>query len=137
MCEIGGPHASGLALSGGIPPGALHTCILTSEFFALADYRETAAKFQKEWHIQEPHRHFEFAPHVQSHALVSVINRGLIYHSLERQYAQRQVRFIIHAAACLAFSSKPSLYAREPHQSYRPFRPAYPVVATACIYISV
>lgn len=72
-------------------------CIPNLEFLALADYRETAAKFQKEWHIKEPHRHFEFAPHVKSHALVSVINRGLIYHSLERQYAQKQVRFMIHA----------------------------------------
>lgn len=91
-------------VGGGIPQAPCIRCILTSEF---ADYRETAAKFQKEWHIQEPHRHFDFAPHVQSHALVSVINRGLIYNSLERQYAQRQVRFMIHAAAAPQISSDP------------------------------
>jgi transducin (beta)-like 1 len=55
------------------------------------NYRETAAKFQKEWHVKEPHRQFEFAPHVQGHALISVINRGLIYNSLERQHATSQV----------------------------------------------
>ncbi|PKS06907.1 hypothetical protein jhhlp_005502 [Lomentospora prolificans] len=70
-------HSTGLAN----PPLHLHS----------RHYRETAAKFQKEWHIKEPHRHFDFAPHVQSHALVSVINRGLLYNSLEREYAQRQV----------------------------------------------
>ncbi|CAI4217710.1 unnamed protein product [Parascedosporium putredinis] len=58
--------------------------------FVKPNYRETAAKFQKEWHIKEPHRHFDFAPYVQTHALVSVINRGLIYNSLEREYAQKQ-----------------------------------------------
>jgi len=57
-----------------------------------ADYRETAAKFQKEWHIQAPpHRHFEFAPHVKNHALVTVLNHGLVYLALEREYAQSQV----------------------------------------------
>jgi transducin (beta)-like 1 len=57
----------------------------------VADYRETAAKFQKEWHVQEPHRHFEFAPHVKSHALVSVVNRGLLYYAIERERAKIQV----------------------------------------------
>jgi hypothetical protein len=56
----------------------------------LLDYRETAAKFQKEWHIQEPHRQFDFAPHVKNHALVSVVNRGLLYYALEREFAQSQ-----------------------------------------------
>ncbi|KHO02001.1 WD domain-containing protein [Metarhizium album ARSEF 1941] len=51
------------------------------------DYRETAAKFQKEWHVNEPHRDFAFARHVKSRALVSIVNRGLIYHALEREYA--------------------------------------------------
>ncbi|KAI0025105.1 hypothetical protein F4780DRAFT_412933 [Xylariomycetidae sp. FL0641] len=52
------------------------------------DYRETAVKFQKEWHVQEPHRQLDFAPHVKSHALVNVLNKGLLYSSLEREYAQ-------------------------------------------------
>jgi hypothetical protein len=56
-----------------------------------ADYRETAAKFQKEWHVKEPHREFAFARHVKGHALVSVINRGLVYYALERQSARNHV----------------------------------------------
>ena len=53
-----------------------------------ADYRETALKFQKEWHVEEPHRQLDFARHVKSHALVNVINKGLLYNSLEREFAQ-------------------------------------------------
>ncbi|SPO03494.1 related to nuclear receptor co-repressor/HDAC3 complex subunit TBLR1 [Cephalotrichum gorgonifer] len=70
-----------------VPPRMVPVSITSA---SLNDYRETAAKFQKEWHIQEPHRHFDFAPHIKTHALVSVINKGLIYNSLERQYVQRQ-----------------------------------------------
>lgn len=61
----------------------------------MTDYRETAAKFQKEWHVKQPHQHFSFAPHVKGHALVSVINRGLIYHSLERQQAGDEVSKLV------------------------------------------
>ncbi|KAI1846517.1 hypothetical protein JX266_007414 [Neoarthrinium moseri] len=53
------------------------------------NYRETAVKFQKEWHKEQPHRQLDFARHVQSHALVNVLNKGLIYNSLEREYAQQ------------------------------------------------
>ncbi|KAK1475082.1 LisH protein [Colletotrichum cuscutae] len=63
------------------------------------NYRETAAKFQKEWHIQQPHRHFDFANHVKSHALVSVINKGLCYHALEREHAKKLVPSDAAAAA--------------------------------------
>ncbi|KAK5997030.1 F-box-like/WD repeat-containing TBL1X-like protein [Cladobotryum mycophilum] len=55
------------------------------------NYRETAAKFQKEWHVKEPHRDFEFARHVKGHALVSVVNSGLVYYALEREHARRQM----------------------------------------------
>jgi len=55
------------------------------------NYRETAAKFQKEWQVKQPHHQFSFAPHVKGHALVSVINRGLLYQSLERQRASSQL----------------------------------------------
>ncbi|KAL7805877.1 WD repeat-containing protein [Trichoderma gracile] len=55
------------------------------------NYRETAAKFQKEWHVKEPQRDFEFARHVKGRALVSVVNSGLIYYALEREYARRQM----------------------------------------------
>ncbi|KAI1418296.1 WD40 repeat-like protein [Hypoxylon sp. FL1857] len=54
------------------------------------NYRETAVKFQKEWHVEEPHRQLDFAQHVKSHALVNVINKGLLYSSLEREHAQSQ-----------------------------------------------
>ncbi|XDG03424.1 hypothetical protein ABKA04_003039 [Annulohypoxylon sp. FPYF3050] len=54
------------------------------------NYRETAVKFQKEWHVEEPHRQLDFAQHVKSHALVNVINKGLLYNKLERDYAQSQ-----------------------------------------------
>lgn len=54
------------------------------------NYRETAVKFQKEWHVQEPHRQLDFAQHVKSHALVNVINKGLLYNSLEREHVQSQ-----------------------------------------------
>ncbi|KAH8677329.1 WD40-repeat-containing domain protein [Xylariales sp. PMI_506] len=54
------------------------------------NYRETAVKFQKEWHIEEPHRELDFARHVKSHALVNVLNKGLLYNSLERDFAQSQ-----------------------------------------------
>lgn len=71
----------------------LYLCAITDGGVLLClDYRETAAKFQKEWHIQAPHRHFDFAPHVKNYALVSVLNKGLVYEDVERQYAESQVR---------------------------------------------
>lgn len=60
--------------------------------FFFLDYRETAAKFQKEWHVKEPQRDFDFARHVKGRALVSVVNSGLIYYALEREHSRRQVR---------------------------------------------
>lgn len=60
----------------------------------LADYRETAAKLQKEWRIQAPHRTFDFAPHVKTYALVDVLNKGLVYQSLEWDFAQSQVSYL-------------------------------------------
>ncbi|EWG36938.1 hypothetical protein FVEG_00784 [Fusarium verticillioides 7600] len=62
---------------------------LVWRFLLEGNYRETAAKFQKEWHVKQPHREFAFAPHVKSHALVSVINRGLVYHALEREHLRK------------------------------------------------
>lgn len=41
--------------------------------------------------MEAPHRHFDFASHVKNYALVSVLNKGLIYHGLERDYAQQRV----------------------------------------------
>jgi hypothetical protein len=72
-------------------PVAKKTNLTNVSPFTFADYRETAAKFQKEWHVKEPHRDFSFAPHVKGHALVSVVNRGLIYYALEREYALSKV----------------------------------------------
>ncbi|KAF4445519.1 hypothetical protein F53441_10772 [Fusarium austroafricanum] len=64
---------------------------LVWRFLLEGNYRETAAKFQKEWHVKQPHREFAFARHVKSHALVSVINRGLVYHALEREHARKML----------------------------------------------
>ncbi|KAI1804535.1 WD40 repeat-like protein [Daldinia bambusicola] len=66
------------------------------------NYRETAVKFQKEWHVKEPHRQLDFARHVKSHALVNVINKGLLYNSLEREHAQSQQLSRGAAAAAVA-----------------------------------
>ncbi|KAH6900179.1 WD40-repeat-containing domain protein [Thelonectria olida] len=63
------------------------------------NYRETAAKFQKEWHVKAPHRDFAFACHVKSHALVSVINRGLVYSALEREHQRNRLPQDASAAA--------------------------------------
>ncbi|KAG5998463.1 hypothetical protein E4U43_002408 [Claviceps pusilla] len=55
------------------------------------NYRETAAKFQKEWHVKEPHRDFAFAPHVKGRALISVVNNGLFYYGLKRDFALKKL----------------------------------------------
>jgi hypothetical protein len=62
---------------------------------AISDYPETAAKLQKEWRVHAPHRQFDFAPHVNTYALVSLLNKGLVYEDFQRQYADetRQVCF--------------------------------------------
>ncbi|KAI0124480.1 WD40 repeat-like protein [Hypoxylon sp. NC0597] len=86
------------------------------------NYRETAVKFQKEWHVEEPHRQLDFAQHVKSHALVNVINKGLLYSSLEREHAQsQQVPRDAAAAAALAEAMQlgifgPLLAGPPPHQ---------------------
>ncbi|KAE8445476.1 hypothetical protein EG329_013366 [Mollisiaceae sp. DMI_Dod_QoI] len=48
-----------------------------------SDYRDTAVRLQKEWNIQDPQQ-LPFAPHVDAHALVRVLNRGLLYNGQER-----------------------------------------------------
>ncbi|RKF55466.1 F-box-like/WD repeat-containing protein TBL1Y [Erysiphe neolycopersici] len=50
------------------------------------DYFETAVRLQKEWNIKDP-QELPFAPHVRPHALVSILNRGLIYNMHERIFA--------------------------------------------------
>lgn len=74
-----------------------------------SDYRETAAKFQKEWHVKEPHRDLEFAPHVEGHALVSVVNRGLLYQALEREHTRKQVRSDAQGPSLISASFQNSL----------------------------
>ncbi|KAK0634614.1 WD40-repeat-containing domain protein [Bombardia bombarda] len=54
------------------------------------DYRETAAKLQKEWRVQAPHRDFEFAAHVNTYALVTLLNEGLILEEYQRQFKETQ-----------------------------------------------
>ncbi|KAK8094590.1 hypothetical protein PG997_001275 [Apiospora hydei] len=45
----------------------------------------------KEWHVAEPHRQLDFARYVKSHALVNVVNKGLLYSSVERKWTQSKV----------------------------------------------
>jgi transducin (beta)-like 1 len=52
----------------------------------ISDYQETAAKLQKEWDKPDPDQ-LPFASHVQIHALVSTVNRGLLYNVQERDPA--------------------------------------------------
>ena len=51
------------------------------------DYKETAVRLQKEWNIQDPQK-LPFAPHVTNHALVTVLNKGLVYNAVERGLSQ-------------------------------------------------
>lgn len=53
------------------------------------DYCETAIRLQKEWNMEDPRR-LPFAPYVPSHALVSILNRGLIYNMHERRFATQE-----------------------------------------------
>ncbi|TQS35622.1 hypothetical protein Golomagni_03953 [Golovinomyces magnicellulatus] len=53
------------------------------------DYCETAIRLQKEWNMEDPRR-LAFAPYVPSHALVSILNRGLIYNMYERGFAMQE-----------------------------------------------
>ncbi|KAL2147846.1 hypothetical protein VTI28DRAFT_3324 [Corynascus sepedonium] len=55
-----------------------------------SNYRETAAKLQKEWRVHQPHRQFDFASHVNTYALVSLLNKGLIYEDYQRKFAAAQ-----------------------------------------------
>ncbi|KIH94726.1 WD repeat protein [Sporothrix brasiliensis 5110] len=55
------------------------------------NFRDTAAKFQKEWHVQAPHRELDFAPYVRTRALVNVVNKGLNLLALERSYSEQLV----------------------------------------------
>ncbi|RDW82073.1 hypothetical protein BP6252_03185 [Coleophoma cylindrospora] len=49
-------------------------------------YEETAVRLQKEWNCQDPQT-LPFAPHVTNRALVSILNRGLLYNAVERDTA--------------------------------------------------
>ncbi|KAK4120845.1 WD40 repeat-like protein [Parathielavia appendiculata] len=55
-----------------------------------SNYRETAAKLQKEWRVHQPHRQFDFASHVNTYALVSLLNKGLIYEDYQRRFEAAQ-----------------------------------------------
>ncbi|KAK3986222.1 WD40-repeat-containing domain protein [Cladorrhinum sp. PSN332] len=65
----------------------------------MADYRETAAKLQKEWRVHIPHKQLDFAPHVKTYALVNLLNKGLLYEAYERQYAERKAPHDVPATA--------------------------------------
>ena len=60
--------------------------LLKADFVCVLDYRETATRLQKEWNLENPQQ-LPFAPHVTNHALVSVLNKGLLYNACERESA--------------------------------------------------
>lgn len=66
----------------------------------------------------------EFAPHVKGHALVSVVNRGLIYNALEREQARKGVSTLSLPSHTTAPPSFLSPRLRPPAPS--PFPPASP-----------
>lgn len=49
-------------------------------------YQDAARHLQKEWDVQP--QSLDFAPHVGKHALVTVLNKGLLYQASARE-AQR------------------------------------------------
>lgn len=51
---------------------------------ATLDYHDTALRLQKEWDREDPQQ-LPFAPHVTNHALVSILNKGLLYNACERE----------------------------------------------------
>ncbi|RFU31886.1 hypothetical protein B7463_g4495, partial [Scytalidium lignicola] len=66
--------------------GRIRYVALPKPEYAPAHYRETALKLQKEWNVQDP-QHLSFAPHVKNHALVAVLNKGLLFNAVEREVA--------------------------------------------------
>ncbi|KIN05596.1 hypothetical protein OIDMADRAFT_114190, partial [Oidiodendron maius Zn] len=50
-------------------------------------YHDAAVHLQKRWDIQDPQQ-LPFAPHVTNHALVTVVNKGLLYNACERETAR-------------------------------------------------
>lgn len=40
--------------------------------------------------MHQPHRQFDFAAHVNTYALVSLLNKGLIYEDYQRKFAAAQ-----------------------------------------------
>ncbi|TVY68990.1 F-box-like/WD repeat-containing protein TBL1Y [Lachnellula suecica] len=53
-------------------------------------YEETAVRLQKEWDQPDPQQ-LSCAPHVPNHALVVLLNRGLLYNVIERENVQLHV----------------------------------------------
>lgn len=64
--------------------------LLVWRYLLESNYRESAAKLQKEWRISQPHRDFDFARHVHHHALVSLLNKGLLYEAFQRDFAAQE-----------------------------------------------
>ena len=55
-----------------------------NSFISLAGYEGAARHLSKEWDVQQPDL-LPFAPHVGKHALVSVLNKGLLYDAYNRE----------------------------------------------------
>ena len=52
----------------------------------LAGYGEAAVRLQRDWKLQP--ESLPFASHVRSHALVSLVQKGLLYHEIEQAIDQ-------------------------------------------------
>ncbi|KAI9644122.1 hypothetical protein NHQ30_007475 [Ciborinia camelliae] len=48
-------------------------------------YEVTARHLQKEWDVKQPTEELPFAPHVGKHALVSILNKGLLFDAYSRE----------------------------------------------------
>ena len=55
--------------------------------YILLGYEESAVRLQKEWNHPDPQQ-LSCAPHVPNHALVVLLNRGLMYNVNERENLQ-------------------------------------------------
>lgn len=87
------PSKAHMALGGWYFPVSRLVRLTARTVLCPTDYRDTAAKLQKEWRVQAPHRKFDFAKHVHTYALVSLLNKGLIYEDYQRKFAEaNQVR---------------------------------------------
>lgn len=57
-----------------------------TDIFIFKGHGETAVKLQRDW-LSDP-QSLPFAQHIKTHALVSLIQKGLQYHQIEQSFDQ-------------------------------------------------